>query len=114
MPVRHQIRRSKGFRYPPGAKSVHRGTGFGNPFVVGVHGRREDVVRWHSDLVERGMVTMTNREHVEEQRAHLAYVKANIGKLIGKDLCCFCPIDAPCHADNYLRLAARISCEEAQ
>lgn len=111
MPVRHQIRRVKGWRYPKGAKNVHRGTGFGNPFVIGKHGTRADCVRWHGRLVLDGFVTATSREHMEEQRQHLHYVKANIHKLAGKDLCCFCPEDAPCHADNLLRLAARVSCE---
>lgn len=114
MPIRHQIRRAKGFRYPAGAKKVDRSTGFGNPFVVGVHGTRADCVRWHGRLVLDGFVTATSREHMEAQRQHLHYVKANIDKLIGKDVACFCPLDAACHGDNLLTLAARYSCEEVK
>jgi hypothetical protein len=119
MPVRHQIRRVKGYRFPAGAKAVHRGTGFGNPFRVGVHGTAAECVRRHFRLVMVGMICACpaetpakGREHMEEQRRHLEYVKANIHKLRGKDLACFCPIDSPCHADTLMRLANGPTCEE--
>lgn len=114
MPIRHQIRRAKGFRFPAGAKKVDRSTGFGNPFVVGVHGRREDCVRWHARLINDGFCQYTNREHMLQQRDHYLYVRENISKLFGKDVACFCPLDAPCHGDNYLAMASRLSCEEVK
>lgn len=65
---------------PPGSIYIGRGSKWGNPFVIGRDGTREDVVEkyrnWllHNDLV------------------------LDVKELIGRDLVCFCSPKA-CHGD---------------
>lgn len=33
--------------------------------------------------------------------------RLDISELRGKDLCCWCPLDSPCHADVLIALANR-------
>jgi hypothetical protein len=88
---RVQQRRVKGWRKPPGAVSVVRGTRWGNPFTVGIH-------------------AVDNAEAVAMFRAYLAehpeLVDAARRELRGKTLMCFCRPDLPCHADVWLEIVA--------
>ena len=72
---------------PSGAVYVGRGTAWGNPFIIGRHGTRPQVVRMH-------------REWLCEQPELLA----RLPELRGKHLLCHC---APmlCHADTLMELA---------
>ena len=88
MPKRIQRKRTKGWRMPPNTVYVGRPTKWGNPFLIGIDGDAEECVRRY----ELGMLT-----HPELQ------VMARI-ELCGKDLCCWCPLDQPCHADVLLAL----------
>jgi hypothetical protein len=80
---------------PEGAVYVGRPTMWGNPFAV-VPDRRTAEEAVHQFAVhiaempdlERGRYTM------------LAQIE-----LGGKDLACWCPLDAPCHADVLLEVA---------
>lgn len=72
----------------PGAVFIGRPGPYGNPFVIGRHGSRLQVI----ELYRRMLVTnpvLSNRV-VEELR--------------GKDLACFCA-PLPCHGDVLLRYA---------
>jgi len=66
---------------------IGRGTAWGNPYVVGVHGTREEVIKLFEELV------LSDPNHLEK-----------LLPLRGKDLLCSC---APkrCHGDVLLRLA---------
>ena len=71
---------------PPGAVYIGRGTPWGNPFVIGKHGTRDDVC-----------------DRFEQE----ALPTLDLTPLIGKDLVCHC---APlrCHGDAILRAIAPV------
>ena len=87
MPQRIQLRRTAGWRLPENARSVARPHKWGNPYRVGVDGTAAECVR----LYEASLTPEQQRQAREE--------------LAGRDLACFCPIGAPCHADVLLRIA---------
>ena len=76
---------------PENAVYVGRPTKWGNPFGVGP--------------------TFTRAQAVEAFARYLAYapmLRARLCReLRGKDLCCWCPLDQPCHADILLKIANR-------
>lgn len=110
-PHRVQRRRTRGWRLPPNTVVVDRTSRWGNPFTVAdaieadYERPRQAVVAafagWltgdtpgHQDVYEvngRGFDRRWMREHLPE--------------LAGRNLCCPCPPDQPCHADVLLRLA---------
>lgn len=103
-PVRIQRKRSKGWRMPPNTVSVCRSGVFGNPFIVNssaAPGTRSGVDRWNvptaADAVECFRLMC-----VERGGEWLDFIRT---ELKGKNLACFCPLDAPCHADILLRIA---------
>lgn len=93
MPDRIQLRRTKGWRMPEGAVKVDRSTRFGNPYQAGKDGDgdRAYLVRLFAEYLAR-----------PEQAELVADIKAS---LRGKRLACWCPPDAPCHADVLLKIA---------
>ena|SRR5690606_10520597 len=126
MPKRIQLRRTKGWRKPEGAVVVSRPSKWGNPFS-----------QWDGDPVENYRHLLNGILDRAELRQRLCYdkqplradavidrlldqrdfVRANIGRLRGKDLCCWCPIISrggyvPCHADVLLSLANNIPMDE--
>lgn len=66
--------------YPAEAVYIGRGSPYGNPFIVGTHGTRSQVIELY-------------REHLHANPELLAKVKR---ELPGKDLLCYCS-PAPCH-----------------
>jgi Domain of unknown function (DUF4326) len=102
-PKRIQRKRTKGWRMPEGAVYVGRPTMWGNPFRPGpilifggnAHGQ------------------MSVEECVKAYRNHLKIWEENwpgalrpeLEKLRGRDLCCWCKIGDPCHADVLLEIA---------
>lgn len=89
MPVRVQLRRTKGWRMPENTVSVARPTGYGNRFRVGLPANPTA-----ADCARR-----FREEHAGE------YFGINLDRLRGKNLACWCPLDQPCHADVLLELA---------
>jgi len=73
---------------PPDAVYVGRGSPFGNPYVIGRDGDRDEVCDKFDRLLanDKELVRMVQRE------------------LKGKDLLCFCK-PARCHADSLLKIA---------
>lgn len=77
---------------PQGAVYIGRGSRWGNPFVIGRDGNRDQVCEQHAEYlrnqVRRGEVT-----------------REQLAALHGKDLVCFC---APlrCHGDTLEKAAA--------
>lgn len=74
-------------RYPPNTVYVGRPSKWGNPFAIGVHGDRANVIRMYREWA------MKTPRIMEE-----------VGELKGKDLVCWCA-PLPCHADVLLELA---------
>jgi hypothetical protein len=71
----------------PGAVYVGRPSPWGNPFVIGRDGTREEVIEKYRVWLPTQKVLMRNLHH-----------------LAGKDLICWCAPQA-CHADVLLELA---------
>lgn len=111
MPVRVKLSRAKGWRMPENTVKVDRTTKWGNPFIVGVHGTREECVLWFKILMSGGIVLGFGKDaegvwHGDRQIAYLKHVKANHFRLRGKNLACWCHGE-PCHADVLLEIANR-------
>lgn len=98
MPKRIQRKRTKGWRMPTGAVYVGRPTKWGNPFKIGaphpVFGAPMDA----EDA--RDLYELSLPDDLLDQ----------LDELKGKDLCCWCRLDQPCHADVLLRLANENKC----
>ena len=117
-PTRLRLSRAKGFDLQAlslrtnglSAVNVARPTKCGNPFVVGQDGVRRDVTTLFALLLSGG-ICLTCKTGSDEQLERRAYIVRNIDALRGKNLACWCPIDAwdpmgpKCHADVLLRLA---------
>lgn len=71
-----------------GAVFIGRPGPFGNPFIIGRHGTREEVIRLYRQML------LKNPRLVAQVRKELR----------GKDLACFCA-PAPCHGDILLEIA---------
>lgn len=115
MPERIQLSRKKGWRKPEGAIVVSRPSRWGNPFSIIPEGpgrfrvegepgtpERLGAPRWHptkhaaaTDAVARYRKWLFHQQRCENL----------IPELAGHDLCCWCPLDQPCHADVLLELA---------
>ena len=102
-PQRIQRKRTKGWRMPEGCVYVGRPTVYGNPWTIadashlfpGVDRRAWVVNQYARELRERdgtGELEFVTTEQIRD-------------RLAGKDIACWCPLDAPCHADVLLRVA---------
>ena len=91
-PVRVQLRRSKGWRMPANTISVARPGRFGNPFHIGDFG-----------IPTAAEAVMRFREWLDERV--VGPPRPNLSPLRGKNLACWCRLDAPCHADVLLEMA---------
>lgn len=103
-PIEVQRRRSKGWKIPPNTLSVTRPGPWGNPFVVGEFGTREECVKAHKILL-MGFIYVGPNPSMKEQKKYYNFVKENIHKLKGKNLACFCKIGDPCHRQILLKIA---------
>lgn len=92
MPVRVQLKRTKGWRIPPGTVKVDRSTRWGNPFRIG-----EPQLRGDKRLV------MDASEAVSRYRA--LGPPDGIEVLRGRNLACWCRPGEPCHGDVLLEWA---------
>ena len=104
-PKRIQLRRTKGWRLPPGCVVVAWPTKWGNPYRVGkwatVNGEKETVYNHARAVMLFALFAVLS-------------MPANAAaELRGKDLACWCPLvdengeKVPCHADVLLELANR-------
>ena len=87
---------------PANTVKIDRATRWGNPFVIGEDGTREECIDKYRRFVAGD--AKTTRKDVLASREHLA---AHIRDLKRKNLACWCPLDGPCHADVLLELANR-------
>lgn len=114
-PQRIQLRRTKGWRKPKGAIVVARPSRWGNPWRITPEtnhampfGRGALVHHIETDAI-LGHVRADSAAHwaVQAYRMDLTdeLIAAARTELRGRDLCCWCPLDQPCHADVLLSLA---------
>lgn len=114
-PRRIQRKRTKGWKMPKGAIYVGRPTKWGNPCIVrgnfaydewGPDGGGGGHEHYCLPGEARGVAVRLFREALMDGR--LPYDPADVNKeLRGRDLVCWCPLDAPCHADVLLEVANR-------
>jgi hypothetical protein len=113
-PVRIQLSRKSGFRLQAHSRSINglqavkvdRSTKWGNPFPICPGTTREYSVELFEYLCA-GYIACGRAPSIEEQQAILKYWCANIEKLRGMNLACWCKPGDPCHADVLLELADR-------
>lgn len=82
-PRRIQLSRAKGWRMPPNTVKVDRSTKWGNPWTFENSGRIHPAMRFACETAPLWDLT----------------------PLAGKNLACWCALDAECHADVLLELA---------
>lgn len=113
MANRIQLRRTKGWRKPADAIVVARPSRWGNPFRVDPE-RPEQVVDQHGNAWSVG-VGNDWRELAVDLFRTFTHPASTSGfdyplyseiytELRGHDLACWCPLDAPCHADDLLEI----------
>jgi hypothetical protein len=78
-------------KIPPDAVYVGRPTKWGNPFVIGKDGDRDDVIKKY-------------RDYADNLRYTSDLFISDLKELRGKDLVCWCSPEA-CHADILMELA---------
>lgn len=111
MPVRIQRKRTKGWRMPSGAVYVGRGSHWGNPYRVTEQQEPRVAADKYRDLFEgrpsrsRHLLLRIASDGKARGELHWSDMRARLGELRGKDLACWCALDAPCHADVLLELA---------
>ncbi|MGN6609976.1 MAG: DUF4326 domain-containing protein [Jatrophihabitans sp.] len=115
-PARVQLSRAAGWRKPEGAIVVARPSKWGNPFRVVECARRAcgvtpgyclELDRHGFDHQRTGHNLAAARGRaVERYRLYLPVdVSEVLTELHGRDLCCWCPLEDPCHADVLLQIA---------
>lgn len=105
-PRRIQRQRARGWRMPEGCVYVGRTSSraslFGNPFQPG-----DRLTFPYSDV--HGPVVLSKAHAVEVFRTYAqitsGYAIVVRDRLAGRDLCCWCRPDEPCHADVLLEIA---------
>lgn len=75
---------------------IGRGSPWGNPYVIGKHGTREEVIAKYRDLVQ---------ELVNQGKL----TKVNFEELKGKRLGCFCKPQHPCHGDVLVEFIEKLT-----
>lgn len=127
MPKRIQRSRAKGWRMPPSAVYVGRGSRWGNPwrvkqtpngewwcFIPSRRGIKGPFADKHMATLVAVAAYRRAITHPLEGAVELAFGPETIARLRGRDLACWCRLDQPCHADVLLELAnAPLRCETA-
>ncbi|WP_108482294.1 DUF4326 domain-containing protein [Oceaniglobus ichthyenteri] len=110
-PRRIQLSRVKGWRKPDDAVVVARPTRWGNPFDFRAaaeagygDGRAVAVDAFRGWLHGEDWGLPTSQTRVS-MAAKKVVILRNLAELRGKDLCCWCALDQPCHADVLLAIA---------
>lgn len=98
-PQRVQRKRSKGWKLPDNTVVVTRPSKWGNPFIV------NPGVRPGSRIGAEYINVPTLEDAIECFREYVKINKLDLSELRGKNLACWCKLDAPCHADVLLELA---------
>lgn len=112
-PKRIQLSRKKGWRMPENTVSVARPTKWGNPFTpfgcmeAGFVGTVEQIRNRCAEAFKVWLATPYWRNNWDGPESEIARAKMleEIGELKGKNLACWCPEGAKCHADVLLEIA---------
>lgn len=110
-PRRVQLQRRRGWRKPEGAVVVAPPSRWGNPHVVTWHASRWWEVSdgsGHRLAWEKPNALALARElfRIDLYNNLLDFSPEDVrAQLAGRDLCCWCPLDWPCHADVLLAVA---------
>jgi hypothetical protein len=132
MPIRIQRQRTRGWRMPPDTVYVGRGSIWGNPFVIGQPsgvfpvgmGRRgqaetliasmsrEQVIEFYKTALDGCLLPEMyphGHDWIERfrKRRHCSPGEEIKHDLRRRNLCCWCALDQPCHADVLLEIANR-------
>lgn len=100
MPERIQLSRQKGWRMPPNTMKVDRATRWGNPWSIGEWGPLD---RMAPDA--EGATGLFRAMLCDWEMRSVANYPSDLSPLRGKNLACWCALNAPCHADVLLELA---------
>ena len=113
--VRIQLKRTKGWRMPPNTVKVDRTTIFGNPFpVTATFSAKQSVAmfRWFLRASQVEIMRRCKDQDGNENPfggialiIHRNTIRKRLPELRGKNLACWCALDAPCHADVLGNLA---------
>lgn len=110
-PRRIQLSRRKGWRKPEGAVVVARPSAFGNPFTIaaareaGYGGLDEDLQRMCVASFRAWLAGSDAAWTGPESAAARTELLRRLPELRSRDLCCWCRLDSPCHADVLLEMA---------
>ena len=81
-----------------------RPTAWGNPFRVGDRFDRPDArAKFRQWLIDPQQLASEDLHGMEPDKR--VWMLDNLWRLRGKDLCCWCPLDAACHSDVLLEVA---------
>lgn len=105
-PRRVQLSRAKGWRMPENTVKVSRPGPWGNPWRVGRDGDAAYCVEQYRRCLCGEPVHAWPNDDADTEAA----IRLNTDDVVpiflaGKNLACWCALDAPCHADVLLRLA---------
>lgn len=111
-PIGIQRQRTRGWRKPPNTMNVTRPGRWGNRYYPGSgHARgffTADMQMAQHDVSDPAVQVKWFREWLEEfRRDDPAGFEAYIAPLRGKNLMCWCALDAPCHRNPLLEIANR-------
>lgn len=108
-PARIQLSRAKGWRMPPNTVKVDRTTSYGNPFRVGFPVDMRLARKWGWKIKHPEHACNDVAEAVFMFTRAIAFDGASAAllqrELRGKNLACWCPPGAPCHAEVILKIA---------
>ncbi len=118
MPIRFQLRRTKGWRMPEGGVKVDRTTPFGNQFViVALDDGRFGITRFpNAHDREDDMTFADSMEEAREEAAgrYRAWLVSPGGQFMrrrlqqelrGRDIGCWCSLESACHGNVILEVA---------
>lgn len=110
-PKRIQLSRSAGWRMPHNAVKVDRSTMWGNPYRIGEVIDMKMARRWGWAISPAGRkLVCEDASEAVRRFGHALHWDEAIhdyvrDQLKGRDLACWCALDAPCHADWLLAIA---------
>jgi hypothetical protein len=106
-PRRIQLSRAKGWRLPPNTVKVDRSTKWGNPFRADKAPAEALAPGGPATAAQAYRWWLEGRAFHDKDTARRALILASLPELRGKNLACWCPPGAECHADVLLELANR-------
>ena len=108
-PHRIQLKRERGWKIPPNTLKVDRSTKFGNPFSADQYGRERAVELHRAWLTGEMLEAAIKASYPSIIAKHLISrrlgVMQSLSAVRGRNLACWCPLQAPCHADLLIELA---------